>query len=154
MTTTFSNPPGVHAPLGLYSHTVRVPAGTELLFLSGQLGVRPDGSTPATIAEQADQVFANIVTLLRAHGLEPSDIVKLTTFMVAGQDGDAVRAARLKHLGAHRPASTAVFVPQLVDPAWFVEVDAVAAVQRGSRRPSRAGTASSTRNTRRPRRQG
>lgn len=107
--------------------TVNVPAGSELLVLSGQLGVRPDGSTPTTIAEQADQVFANIVALLAAHELRPTDIVKLTTFMVAGQDGDAVRAARLKHLGAHRPASTAVFVSQLVDPAWFVEVEAVAA---------------------------
>lgn len=124
---SYSNPAGVHAPLGLYSHTVVVPEGTELIFLSGQLGVRPDGSTPATIGEQADQVFANIVALLKAHALDAASIVKLTTFMVAGHDGNAVRAARLKHLGAHRPASTAVFVSQLVDPAWFVEVDAVAA---------------------------
>ncbi|MDI4633540.1 RidA family protein [Pelomonas sp. V22] len=127
MPLSFSNPPTVHAPLGLYSHAVTVPAGAELIYLSGQLGVRPDGSTPDNIAEQADQVFANILALLKAHGLAPEHIVKLTTFMVAGQDGDAVRAARLKHLGAHRPASTAIFVSQLVDPAWFVEVDAVAA---------------------------
>lgn len=127
MPLSFSNPATVHAPLGLYSHTVTVPAGSELIYLSGQLGVRPDGSTPDNIAEQADQVFANIVALLQDHGLAPEHIVKLSTFMVAGQDGDAVRAARLKHLGAHRPASTAIFVSQLVDPAWFVEVDAVAA---------------------------
>jgi len=126
MSLTFSNPSDVHAPLGLYSHTVSVPEGTELLFISGQLGVRPDGSTPSSIEEQADQVFSNIVALLRAHDLAPTDLIKLTTFMVAGQDGNAVRAARLKHLGSHRPASTAVFVSQLVDPAWFVEVEAVA----------------------------
>lgn len=122
-----SNPAGVHAPLGLYSHTVSIANGAELIFISGQVGVRPDGSTPATLAEQADQVFANIVTLLKAHGLDATSIVKLTTFMVAGQDGNAVREARVKHLGTHRPASTAVFVSQLVDPAWFVEVDAIAA---------------------------
>jgi 2-iminobutanoate/2-iminopropanoate deaminase len=127
MTVTFSNPATVHLPLGLYSHTAQVSAGTGLLFLSGQLGVHADGSTPDTMAAQADQVFANIVALLAAHGLAPSSIVKLTTYMVAGHDGDAVRAARIKHLGPHRPASTAVFVSQLVDPAWFVEVDAVAA---------------------------
>jgi enamine deaminase RidA (YjgF/YER057c/UK114 family) len=127
MTVSYSNPAGVHAPLGLYSHTVSVPEGTELIFLSGQVGVRPDGSAPTTIEEQADQVFTNLIALLKAHGLEPTSIVKLTVFMVAGHDGDAVRAARLKHLGAHRPASTAVFVSQLVDPAWFVEVEAVAA---------------------------
>jgi enamine deaminase RidA (YjgF/YER057c/UK114 family) len=127
MTASYSNPAGVHAPLGLYSHTVTVPAGTELVFLSGQVGMRPDGSVPTTIEEQADQVFGNIMVLLKAHGLEAASIVKLTTFMVAGHDSDAVRAARIKHLGSHRPASTAVFVSQLVDPAWFVEVDAVAA---------------------------
>ncbi|NOT60842.1 MAG: RidA family protein [Acidobacteria bacterium] len=127
MSLSFTNPSSVHPPLGLYSHTVTVPEGTELLFISGQLGVRPDGTTPATMAEQADQVFANLVALLAAHGLAPTDIIKLTTFMVAGQDGDAVRAARLKYLGSHRPASTAVFVSELVDPAWFVEVEAIAA---------------------------
>jgi 2-iminobutanoate/2-iminopropanoate deaminase len=125
--TTFSNPDTVHAPLGLYSHTALVPEGTELVFISGQIGVRPDGTTPPTIAEQADQAFANLIALLEAHGLEASDIVKLTTFMVAGHDGSAVRAARLKHLGAHRPTSTAIYISQLVDPAWFIEVEAVAA---------------------------
>src|SRR5260221_13022234 len=126
MSLTFENPSDVHAPLGLYSHTVSVPEGTELLFISGQLGVRPDGTTPSSIGEQADQVFSNIVALLRAHDLEPTNIIKLTTFMVAGQDGNAVRAARIKYLGSHRPTSTAVFVSQLVDPTWFVEVEAVA----------------------------
>lgn len=127
MTMRFDNPPTVHAPLGLYTHVVTVPERTELVYLSGQLGVRRDGSTPATIGEQADQAFANIVALLGAQGLAPTDIVKLTTYIVAGHDGDAVRAARLKHLGAHRPASTAVFVAALVEPAWFVEVEAIAA---------------------------
>jgi enamine deaminase RidA (YjgF/YER057c/UK114 family) len=127
MSLKLLNPKTVHAPLGLYSHTVVVPSGTELIYISGQLGVAMDGSAPATIAEQADLVFKNITLLLQAHNLEPSSIVKLTTFMVAGHDGDAVRAARIKYLGDHRPASTAVFVAQLVDPAWFVEVEAIAA---------------------------
>jgi 2-iminobutanoate/2-iminopropanoate deaminase len=127
MTITYSNPAEVHAPVGLYSHTAVVPAGTELIFLSGQVGVRPDGSVPPTIEEQADQTFANLIALLKARGLEPTDIVKLNTFIVGGNDGDAVRAARLEHLGAHRPASTAVFVSQLVDPALLVEIEAVAA---------------------------
>jgi 2-iminobutanoate/2-iminopropanoate deaminase len=136
MSLTFANPSCVHSPLGLYSHTVSVPQGTELLFISGQVGVRSDGTTPPSIEEQSDQVFSNLVALLGAHDLRPTDIIKLTTFMVAGQDGNAVRAARLKHLGSHRPASTAVFVSQLVDPAWFVEVEAVAAKKKSS-----AGTA-------------
>ncbi|MEM9056831.1 MAG: RidA family protein [Pseudomonadota bacterium] len=120
------NPDAAHPPLGLYSHVVTVPPGAELLYLSGQLGVAKDGTCPSSIGAQADQVFANIVALLHAQDLTPTHIVKLTTFMVHGQDGGEVRKARLKHLGDHRPASTAVYVSQLVDPAWLVEVDAVA----------------------------
>lgn len=125
--TRFSNPAEVHAPLGLYSHIATVPEGSELLFISGQVGVRQDGTVGDTIGEQADQVFANIVSILKAQGLAPSSIVKLTTFMVAGHDGEAVRDARKKHLGSHRPTSTAVYVSQLVAPEWFVEVEAIAA---------------------------
>jgi 2-iminobutanoate/2-iminopropanoate deaminase len=136
MSLIFENPSCVHAPLGLYSHTASVPEGTELLFISGQLGVRLDGTTPSSIEEQADQVFSNIVALLGAHDLRPTDIIKLTTFMVVGQDGDAVRASRLRHLGSHRPTSTAVFVSQLVDPAWLVEVEAVAAKRGKNRVPA------------------
>jgi 2-iminobutanoate/2-iminopropanoate deaminase len=123
----FLNPPTVHVPGGAYSHSAIVPAGTELVFLSGQVGVRPDGSLPSSISEQADQVFANLGALLAAHGLDASALVKLTMFVVAGQDIQAVRATRAKFVGAHRPASTAVFVSQLVDPAWHVEVEAIAA---------------------------
>lgn len=123
----FSNPKSVHAPAGLYSHAAIVKAEKEMLFISGQVGTRPDGTTPASAAEQADQVFANIIAILEAHAMSARNIVKLTTFMVAGIDGDAVRAARRKHLGEHRPASTAVFIPALVSPDYLVEVEAVAA---------------------------
>ena len=122
----FLNPPTVHAPGGAYSHSAAVPADAELIFLSGQVGVRPDGSLPSSISAQADQVFANISALLAAHGLDASALIKLTMFVVAGQDIQAVRAARAKFLGTHRPASTAVFVSQLADPAWHVEVEGFA----------------------------
>ena len=123
----FHNPESVHAPLGLYSHTVLVPPDTSLVFISGQIGVRKDGTAPSTIGEQADQVFSNIIALLAAHEMSAVNVIKLTTFIVQGHDGQAVRNARLKYLGSHRPASTAVYVSQLVDPSWFVEVEAVAA---------------------------
>ncbi|HEX2541162.1 MAG TPA: RidA family protein [Caldimonas sp.] len=99
---SFLDPTSVHKPGPAYSHSAVVPAGTELVFLSGQVGVRPDGSTSAAVAEQAEQVFANISAILEAHGLGTSALVKLTTFLVAGQDIQAVRAARSRFLGAHR----------------------------------------------------
>ena len=128
---TFSNPPTVHVPGGAYSHSAVVPAGVELIFISGQVGVRPDGSLPSSISAQAEQVFANIGSILASHWLDASALVKLTVFVMAGQDIQVVRTCRAKFVGAHRPASTAVFVSQLVDPAWYVEVEAIAAKPRG-----------------------
>jgi len=123
----FDNPDGVHRPLGPYSHTVVVPRGAELVWTAGQIGMRPDGTVGETMAAQADQAFANVVALLDAHGLGVSSIVRLTVFIVAGQDGEPVRAARVKHLGVHEPVSSTVYVSQLVRPEWLVEVEAIAA---------------------------
>ena len=126
MPLELDNPPTVAAPLGAYSHSVEVPRGARLIFVSGQVPVRADGYCGETLAEQADQVYANIVAVLAAKGVPPDHIVKLTTYIVGDDDAEIVRRARRKHLGDHRPASTAVYVRRLVDPAWKVEIDAVA----------------------------
>ena len=126
MTLVLDNPPTVAAPLGLYSHSVEGPAGRGLVFVSGQVGVAPDGSTPESFEDQADLVYANLVAVLAAKGVPPSDIIKLTTFIVGDDPYGAIRNARQKHLGEHRPASTAVYVSRLVSPAWKIEIDAVA----------------------------
>lgn len=122
----FENPAGICPPLGPYSHTVTVPAGSGLIFLSGQIGIDSDGQVGKTIAEQADRAFANVVALLEAHGLDVSRVVKLTVFIVAGQDGEAVRTARIRHFGDCRPASTTLYVAQLLSAEWLIEVEAVA----------------------------
>ncbi len=124
--TNFANPSTVHSPKG-YSHTAVVPAGTELIFLSGQVGIKPDGSIPTTLEEQSVQMFTNIKSLLIAHDLDTSSIVKITLFIVAGQDIGTVRSARAHLLGEHKPTSAAVFVSQLVDPKLLVECEAIAA---------------------------
>ncbi len=131
MALNLDNPPTVHAPLGAYSHSVEVPAGAKLVFVSGQVPVRADGHCPTSLAEQADQVYANIVAVLAARGVPAHQIVKLTTYIVGDDDAEVVRQARRRHLGEHRPASTAVYVQRLVDPAWKVEIDAVALAPDG-----------------------
>ena len=124
---TFVNPGTVHAPVGAYSHLAVVPAGTELVFISGQVGMKPDGTTPPTLAAQAEIVYENLRACLAAQGLGMQHVVKLTSFLVQGQDVQVMREIRQRHFGTHKPASTAVFVPQLVSPAFLLEVEAVAA---------------------------
>jgi enamine deaminase RidA (YjgF/YER057c/UK114 family) len=125
--TTLLNPANVHTPIGAYSHTAIVPAGTSLIFVSGQVGVLPDGSIPASFAEQVEMVFQNLRACLAAHGAGMESVVKLTTYVVSGQDIQVMRQIRLRHFGEHKPTSTAVFVPQLVNPALLLEVEAIAA---------------------------
>jgi enamine deaminase RidA (YjgF/YER057c/UK114 family) len=135
----FLNPRGVHAPVGPYSHTAVVPAGTELVFVAGQVGMRADGSIPPAFADQVEVTFQNLRACLAAHGLGVAAVVKLGVFVLPGQDFQALRAARERHFGTHRPASTTVFVSQLASPAFLLEIEAVAAKTSAARkrRPQR-----------------
>jgi 2-iminobutanoate/2-iminopropanoate deaminase len=130
----FVDPRDVHAPVGPYSHTVTVPAGAELVFVAGQVGMSPDGAVPATFVEQADLAFRNLGACLGAHGLEFPAVVKLGVFLVPGQDLGALRDIRERYFGAHRPTSTTVYVPQLASPAFLLEIDAVAVRTAGAER--------------------
>src|SRR5688572_13142661 len=118
MPLKLDNPDTVGPPLGAYSHSVEVPPGAKLIFVSGQVPVRAVANCSHTRAEQADQVYTNVVAVLAAKGVPPSHIVKRTTYIVGDADAEIVREARRKHPGDHRPASTAVYVRRLVDPSW------------------------------------
>jgi enamine deaminase RidA (YjgF/YER057c/UK114 family) len=126
MTTTFLDPRDVHAPAGPYSHTAVVQSGRELVFVSGQVGMRADGSIPPAFADQVELTFRNLRACLAAHGLGLDAVVKLGVFVVPGQDFEVLRAARERYFGSHRPTSTSVYVPQLASPKFLIEIEAVA----------------------------
>ncbi|MEO8011975.1 MAG: hypothetical protein ABI650_10055 [Dokdonella sp.] len=69
--------------------------------------------------------------MLNADDRTAQNIVKLTTIIVHGNDGQAVRNARLKDLGDQRAASTTVLVPVLMDPRWLEALEAIAAKGHG-----------------------
>jgi enamine deaminase RidA (YjgF/YER057c/UK114 family) len=98
-----------------------------VLHTAGQIGVRPDGSVPASSEEQAEQIWQNLLAILRAAEMDVGDIVKLTAFVVGTENYAGYAAARVRHLGAHKPASTAICVPALLKPEWLLEVELVAA---------------------------
>jgi 2-iminobutanoate/2-iminopropanoate deaminase len=130
---TFLDPRDVHAPVGPYSHTAVVPAGAELVFIAGQVGLEPDGTVPSAFTDQAEVTFRNLHACLAAHGLGYDAVAKLNVFVLPGQDLQALRRIRERHFGAHRPASTTVYVPALAAPAFLLEVEAVAVKPAPSR---------------------
>ena len=82
---------------------------------------------PSTLGEQAEVVWSNIGAILDAAGMEPADIVSVTTYVVVGADLAPVMAARDTFLGGRLAASTLVTVPALARPQWRVEIAVVAA---------------------------
>ena len=57
-------PDTVTAPFGPYSHAVEVPEGSRLLYISGEVGVLPDGTVPEGIEAQAEACWRNIIAIL------------------------------------------------------------------------------------------
>src|SRR5262245_27681947 len=126
---TTRNPDTIHAPVGRYVHQIEVDAPTRLLFIAGQVGMRPDGSIPDEPIEQLGIALENVLRNLEAAGLETTDLVKITTYVVAGAEMDPARrrAEMERLLGDHWSTSTLVFVSALAAPQYKVEIDGWAA---------------------------
>ena len=114
-------------PFSDYSHGVEVPAGARLLYVSGQLGVAPDGSVPADFTGQADQAFRNVLAVLEAAGMAAHDLVRVNTYLTDSADIAGYREIRDRHLAGHKAASTMIVISALAQPRFRIEVEAVAA---------------------------
>ena len=117
--------PGQLEPVSHYCHVVR--AG-NLVWVSGAVGVRPDGSIPDGVAEQAEVALANIDACLKATGAAAEHVVKVNVYLTDIADRGLINPARQRYFGAHRPASTLVGVSALVLPALKVEIEAQAVI--------------------------
>ena len=107
-----------------FSHVVR---SRGLIFLSGVMGTRSDGSVPADPEEQLGLLFGHLRRQLGLAGAGPADLVEITTFHVGLREHLATFArVRDAHLAAPYPAWTAIGVAELVTPGALVELRAVA----------------------------
>lgn len=120
----FRIPPGIHDPLGSYSHQIEIQGNERLLVISGQVGMRQDGTVPDDPLEQIDVAFDNIVHNLRAANMDIEDIVKITYYLVGEIDTTKRRELIHSKLQGHRPCSTLLYVVGLASPMYKVEIDA------------------------------
>jgi enamine deaminase RidA (YjgF/YER057c/UK114 family) len=120
----FRNPQDVHQPLGSYSHQIEIRGNERLLVLSGQVGMREDGTIPEDPVEQIDLAFENIFRNLRAANMDIKDIIKLTYYLVGEIDFAKRREVVLSKLEGHQPCNTLLYVAALASPAFRVEIDA------------------------------
>lgn len=127
------NPATVHPPAGGYSMGLELTQHRRLLFVSGQVPERTDGSVPEGFEAQCEQAWRNVREVLAAAGLGVAHLVKVTTFLTDRSQLVANRAIRRAMLGDHQPALTVVVV-ETVDSKWMLEIEAIAAELSGHRR--------------------
>ena len=120
------SPESLRAPFGRYHQGVVVEGASRLLFLSGQLGVRADGSIPDSVEEQAAVAFSAIDTCLREAGMERRDVLRLSTFITEADDRPAFMRLRDAWVADPPPASTLIVVKALAQPAFKIEIEAIA----------------------------
>ena len=109
-----------------YSQAIRV---GDLVFVSGQLAVRPGGSEMVgdTIAEQTEQVMANLGAILEEAGSGLDRLVKTTVFLANLADFQGMNEVYSRHVGDRPPARSTVEVGALPSGA-LVEIEAIGAI--------------------------
>lgn len=126
----FHNPAALPSPPG-YSQVAEVPAGTRLIFLSGQVSLDSTGQLVggADFRAQAMHTFRNLQAALAASGATFRDVIKLNYYVRSVANLAVLREVRDQFVNtAAPPASTLAEVSGLFRPDLLLEVEAIAVV--------------------------
>jgi len=112
--------------MGTYSQAVEITNYKRLVFVSGQIPVSLDGSTPNNFSDQCDLTWKNVIAQLDDVNMGVKNLVKVNTFIASREHLDANRDIRNEHLGDHTPALSIV-IAGIFDEEWLIEIEAIAA---------------------------
>lgn len=112
------------AAIGPYSQGI---AAGSMVFVSGQLGMRPETGELVgdSVAAQARQALANMGQVLAAAGASPEQVVSVDVFLTDMEDFAAFNGIYESYFGSHKPARAVVAVRALPKGAC-VEIKCVA----------------------------
>jgi len=92
-------PANRHALYEAHQYSAAIRSG-DLLFVSGQVGSREDGSPEPVFEDQVRRAFANLKAVLAAAGCGLEDVVDITTFHTDPQAQlETVMAVRAEAIG-------------------------------------------------------
>ena len=113
-----------------FSQIVTTQGRGKTIYIGGQDAVNAQGEVvgKGDIGEQTEQVMKNLQTALMACGATFDNLIKLSIYIVQGQDIRRGFQASQKYLGTLKnpPAISGLFVAALANPNYLVEVDAIA----------------------------
>jgi 2-iminobutanoate/2-iminopropanoate deaminase len=119
----FLNPPTVAPPSSQYTHGVEHGRQARRLVISGQVGLKPDGTLAQDLEAQLAQCWDNLIAVLRAADMDVTDLVKTTVFVTVPDAVAVSRRVREQKLKGHAPASTFLQVAGLARPDFLAEIE-------------------------------
>lgn len=111
-----------------FSQAITVENAQKVVYVGGQNGIMADGELAGkTVGEQSVQALKNVVTALEAAGATKEQTIKLSIYLVQGNDINEAFGAAQQVWGAYPTTVTVLFVAGLAHPEALVEIEAVAA---------------------------
>lgn len=125
------NPPTVASIGAPLSWGLEVQQPKRTIYVSGLVGADADGKIAEGFLAQAKLTWDNLAEVLRSAGMTSANVVRTGIFVTPAvvmtpETRLAFNRLRTDFLGDNRPASTMICVHALMDPAWLIEIDAVA----------------------------
>ena len=123
------NPPGTEAVYKSWKFAQATVCG-DRVEVAGQVGVRPDGTSPETIEEQTRLAFSNLKGVLEAAGSSLDHVLHLTQYFTDIKEVRASDSVFDEFFTKYYPARTVVQVSALVRPQFKLEVQASAVLKK------------------------
>jgi reactive intermediate/imine deaminase len=117
-------------PSGHFSQATVVEARGRLVFISGMVAKRADGSIAGIgdVEAQTRQVCENLKAAVEAAGGTLDDICRVDVYVRNMEHFDTIHKVRREYFKAPAPASTMVEVTKMTSPDYLIEINAIAAI--------------------------
>jgi enamine deaminase RidA (YjgF/YER057c/UK114 family) len=117
------NPDSVVKPASSYAQGVVHGLAAERMVISGQLGLRPDGSLEAGIEAQMERAWSNLFAVMAAGGFEARHLLRATIYVTQPGQVGTYRKVRDRMLNGHLCANTYIEIAALAAPEFLVEIE-------------------------------
>ncbi len=120
-----STPPGTPVPIGPYSHIAKT---GPFITIGGTAGFDPATGRLAgpDVAAQTMRILESFKVMLAAAGSDLAHVVHVNVFLLRMSDFEAMNAAYVAMMGAHRPARTVIGVAELPKPGVLLTMNLTA----------------------------
>jgi 2-iminobutanoate/2-iminopropanoate deaminase len=115
-------------PSGVFSHATTIAARGTIVFVSGMVAKRPDGTVAGIgdVSEQTRQVCENLEAAMLAAGGTLDDICRVDVYVRNMEHFPLIHEVRRQYFNEPLPASTMVEVSKMTSPEYLIEISAIA----------------------------